>query len=291
MPDMTEQNTVAVRDPKAYLDAKVDLMKPLADLDEAMRVADVLSASTLVPRALQGKPANVLHVILTGQSLGLHWTESIRVIYSPGDGQIGMRGSFLLSRLRQAGHTYREKYTEDGTACTFYLTRGDTKEEFESTFSIEDAVQGGLLKRTSDGKLVALSRDGKPLPWMSWTRRMLRWRAVSDCVGFAAPEVSLGFEIEGAEPAAEAKAEVQLKPDEVKPVQPAATGGSGGLRDLDQRVRNSVSANDQRTGAGGSGSTAARPQPSTLARAAAGPAAGMWTSPGPRRRSGARAVP
>lgn len=246
---MTE---LAVRDPDAYLSAKVDLMKPLADLDEAMRVADVLSKSTLVPRALQGKPANVLHVILTGQSLDLHWTEAVRVIYSPGDGQIGMRGSFLLSRLRRAGHTYSEKFSEDGTACTFHLTRGDTKEEFEATFNLDDAIQGGLLKRTDDGKLIALSREGKPLPWMSWTRRMLRWRAVSECVSFAAPEVSLGFEIEGSEPAAEPKAEVELKPE--NPTgggQPAAAGGqaastpAAGLRDLDQRMRG--------TGGGGAG--------------------------------------
>lgn len=247
---MTE---LAVRDPDAYLDSKVDLLKPLADLDEAMRLADVLSKSTLVPRALQGKPPNVLQVILTGQALDLHWTEAIRVIYSPGEGQIGMRGQFLLSRLRQRGHTYREKYNEDGTACTFYLVRGDTKEEFESTFSIEDAVQGGLLKRTDDGRLVALSREGKPLPWMSWTRRMLRWRAVSECVSFGAPEVSLGFEVEGAEAPPEAKAEVDLKPQapatEGQPAQ-AAPPAAAGLRDLDQRMRGQ--------GGGGSGSTFAR---------------------------------
>jgi hypothetical protein len=250
---MTE---LAVRDPDAYLDVPVNLLQPLATLDEAMHLADVLSRSTLVPRALQGKPANVLHVILTGQNLDLHWTEAVRVIYSPGEGQIGMRGSFLLSRLRRAGHTYREKFSEDGTACTFHLTRGDTKEEFEATFNLDDAVQGGLLKRTDDGRLVALSREGKPLPWMSWTRRMLRWRAVSECVSFAAPEVSLGFEIEGSEPAAESKAEVELKPD----AQPAAAAPAGppaaaaGLRDLDQRMR--AAGNDQRAPgrpAGGSG--------------------------------------
>lgn len=254
---MTENNALAVRDPYAYLDATVDLMKPLADLDEAMRLADVLSKSTLVPRALQGKPANVLQVILTGQALDLHWTEAIRVIYSPGEGQIGMRGQFLLSRLRQRGHTYKEKYNEDGTACTFFLKRGDTEEEFQSTFSIEDAIQGGLLKRADDGKLIALSREGKPLPWMSWTRRMLRWRAVSECVSFGAPEVSLGFEIEGAEAPAEAKAEVQLKPgsaaEAVAQAQDATAqmqARAQGLEQLDQRMRG--------TGSGGVGSSFAQ---------------------------------
>jgi hypothetical protein len=61
-------------------------------------------------------------------------------------------------------------------------------------------------------------------------------------VGFAAPEVSLGFEIEGAEPAPEAKPEVQLKPglttvtnETSEPEQ--VIGPEDGLRDLDARMR------------------------------------------------------
>jgi hypothetical protein len=212
---MPTDNLPAARTPVA-----VDLSKPLTNLDEALRLADALSRSELVPRALAGKPSNVFHVLMTGQALGLHWTESIRVIYSAGPGQIGIRGAFLLSRVRQAGHRY--SITEEPDSCTFRLTRGDTAEEFAATFTIEDAIRGGLIKRNANGALVALSRDNKPLPWMTWTKRMLRWRAVSDCVSFAAPEVALGFEIEGSEP--EPEPEVMLKPHDGGP---AHTGDDG----------------------------------------------------------------
>jgi hypothetical protein len=200
---MTPDNLPATRRPVA-----VDLSQPLTDLSAALQLADTLSRSELVPRALAGKPASVFHVLMTGQALGLHWTESLRVIYSAGPGQIGLRGGFLLSQLRKAKHRYT--ITETPDACTFTLVRGDTSEEFEATFTVEDAIRGGLLKRAANGELVAFSRDNKPLPWMAWTKRMLRWRAVSDCVSFAAPEVALGFEIEGAEAAPEP--EVVLKP-------------------------------------------------------------------------------
>src|ERR1700691_2477392 len=79
----------------------VDLSKPLTDLGQALQLADTLSRSELVPRALAGKPASVFHVLMTGQALGLHWTESVRVIYSAGPGQIGLKGGFLLSQLRK----------------------------------------------------------------------------------------------------------------------------------------------------------------------------------------------
>jgi hypothetical protein len=217
----------------------VDISGQLTDLGQALELAETLSRSELVPRALQGHPANVFHVLMTGQALGLHWTESLRVIYSPGPGQVGMRGSFLLSRLRKAGHTY--KISEGDESCTFTLTRGDTKEEFSSTFTIDDAIRGGLAKRNDAGDIVALSRDNRPLPWMSWTKRMLRWRAVSDCVGFAAPEVALGFEIEGTEP--EPQPEVQLALD--APAPPATGEAAPGdqaaqaaaIAELDQQNR------------------------------------------------------
>lgn len=222
---------------------EVDLTKPLTSLQQALELSDVLARSDLVPRALYGKPASIFHVVMTGQALGLHWTESIRVIYSPGPGQIGMRGAFLLAQLRKAGHRYSASYSDDGDACTFVLTRGDTKEKFEATFTVDDAIAAGLARRLDNGNVVALSRDNRPLPWMAWRKRMLRWRAVSDGVGFGAPEVMLGFEVEGATEAQEPQPEVLLKPQvheggEVPAEALLATSpDAGALRRLDEQVR------------------------------------------------------
>src|SRR6266516_7526150 len=157
-------------------------MAPLLNLDQAMRVSKVMSLSYIVPWSLYDKPSNVFHVIMSGQALKLHWTEAVRVIFSPGPGQIGLRAQFLLHQVRQAGHRYTIEPGED--SCTVTIKRGDTEEVFASTFTIEDAIQGGLVTRKPDGKLIAMSQSGKPLPWMQWDKKMLRWRAVTDVVSF-----------------------------------------------------------------------------------------------------------
>jgi len=177
----------------------VDLRGRLDTLDDALRVSDVLSKSELVPAALRGKPASVFHVIVTGQALGLHWTEALRVIYSPGSGQIGLRGSFLLSQLRK----YKHRYTwEEGDGwCAFTITRSDEEPPgnvYTSRFTQADAERAGLLSREN---------------YRKWGPNMYFWRAVSDCVGKAAPELSLGFEVEPPEGAAE----VQLHPETPAP--------------------------------------------------------------------------
>jgi hypothetical protein len=205
---------------------KVDLLKPISDLDEALRLSDALALSTLVPDSLRGKPASILHVILTGQALDLHWTEAIRVIYSPGNGQVGMRAQFLLSQLRKAGHKYSAEYSEDGQSCTFTLIRKDEPDNpYTATFSRQDAI---------DAKLI--SKDN----WTRYFKRMLRARAITDCVGFGAPEVLLGFVVEGDEPEAPP---VQLKPSAPAPPSPAeaatseAAGQADQLRELDERMQ------------------------------------------------------
>jgi hypothetical protein len=217
-----------------------DLMKPLLNLDEAMRVSEVLSLSDMVPRSLYGKPTNVFHVIMTGQALGLHWTEAIRVIFSPGPGQIGMRAQFLLHQVRKAGHRYTIEPGEG--SCTVTIKRGDTDEPpFSSTFTIDDAIQGGLVQRKPDGKLVALSQSGKPLPWMQWDKKMLRWRAVTDVVSFAVPEAGLGFEVDGGG-GPEPQQPVELHPQTPAPPEP----GDGKAAPSDGQAAQAESASQRR---------------------------------------------
>jgi hypothetical protein len=190
-------------------------MEPIHDLDEALRVAEQLSLSDLVPTALYGKPANVFHVIMTGQMMGLHWTEAVRAIYAPSRGQIGMKGDLLLAKLHEAGHEYSWKEVA-GESCTFVLERNanntkGVKRTYEVTFTIEDAISAGLVKRLDDGKIIALSRDNKPLPWMQYQPDLLFWRAVARGVKRGAPEVMMGFSIQGADER-EPEPEVTLQP-------------------------------------------------------------------------------
>ena len=187
----------------------VNLGGPITDLDQAMRAADILSRSDLLPYALRGNAPNTLLVMLTGQELGLSLTQAFRTIYVPSGGQPQLRGVLVLAKLRQAGHSYKFEETED--SCKFIVTRGDTGEEYDGAFTIEDAITAKLAKRDANGNVVALSEKGKELPWMLYKRDLLQWRAVARGALRGAPEVMLGFEIAGAVPP-EPKEEVQLKP-------------------------------------------------------------------------------
>lgn len=218
---MSADNLPARRDEAAPV--KVDLSKPLADLDEAMRLADHLSRSELVPNSLRGRPANILHVFMAGQSMGLDLATSLRVIFSPGPGQIGLRGQFLLAKLREAGHDYEWEETEN--SCTFTVHRDYRSKPpgrtYSAKFGLEDALAAGLLQKKADGSVVALSSNGKPLPWQAYQPNMYFWRAAAKCTNRAAPEVGLGFEIQGAEGPRDPEPEVQLVPQGTAPQAPA----------------------------------------------------------------------
>jgi hypothetical protein len=225
--------------------AGVDPSQPITNLRHGVLLCDQLARSDLVPRGLQGKPANIFIVIMAGQEMGLTWPVSLRTIYSPGPGQIGMRGELLLAKLHEAGHEY--SWEEDpGESCTFTLERygadpARKARAYAATFSIDDAIQAGLAKRNANGEVVALSRDGKPMPWMQYSSDMLFWRAASRCVKRAAPEVLMGFEVQGSDgDGRSAPGEVELKP--ASAVQPPSgpefeRASEEQLRKLDERMR------------------------------------------------------
>jgi hypothetical protein len=174
----------------------VDLNDPLADLDQAFRLATMLAQSSMVPRALQGSPQNCLVTMLLGRELGLSWIQAIRGIYVLPSGQPGLRGTLLLARIRSAGHRY--EFHEDDESCEFVIKRKDEeyKISYVGRFSLHDAKAAGLV-RDHDGKLVARSRSGEPLPWELYRRDMLQWRAVARGAARGCPELIFGFDLAG----------------------------------------------------------------------------------------------
>lgn len=191
---MTESTAVATVQPQQPKTA-VPLLGQLSDLDQAWRLAQALSLADILPKDLRGKPSNVLLTILYGQQLNVPPVIAIQTI-SVVKGRPQMAGKLLLAKVREAGHRAEISEHTD-TSCTVTITRGDTGETHSETFTLDNAVSANLVK-IKDGKPYARSQGaGEPLPWESWTRRMLLWRAAGFCADFICPEVRMGFAIEG----------------------------------------------------------------------------------------------
>lgn len=184
----------------------VSLVGQLNDLDQAHRYAQALALSSLLPEKLVGKPANVLAVMLYGQQIGLTPMQAIQSIYVV-NGRPSMSGQLWLSKVREAGHAayipctvcwqapaapvhkgteqdHRYEPDHDEQRCSFTIVRKDSGEEHTETFTWEQAVKAKLT--------------GKDV-WKSWPKRMLMWRAVSNCATVICPEVALGFGAEDPE--------------------------------------------------------------------------------------------
>lgn len=169
---------------------------PLNGLDEAYRLAKNLALADSLPKALKGKSADVLAIILYGLELGLAPMQSLQAIYVV-KGKPQISGQTWTSLARRAGHkvVWGER---SNTSATVTITRADDPENpLTETFTIKDAAAAGLCSIQEDGSVRSRSQSGEKLPWETYTRTMLCNRAISNAGKLQCPEVALGFAIEG----------------------------------------------------------------------------------------------
>lgn len=138
-------------------------MQP-SNLDEAMRLAQMLAYSNMVPKAYQNKEQDTLVAMMMGSELGLNPIQALQNI-AVINGKPAIYGDALLalvqSHPRFGGH---EESFDDATmtaTCTVWRKSDPTKHTV--TFSQADAQQAGLW--------------GKQGPWQQYPKRMLMWRA------------------------------------------------------------------------------------------------------------------
>lgn len=165
-------NEVATRQTQAFS------LNPKS-LDEAIRFAEVLSKSSIVPKDFAGNPGNILVAIQWGMELGLQpmqAMQSIAVINGRpslwGDAVIGLvRGSPLCEHIYES---------DDGHTATIRVKRRGEEEQMR-TFSMDDAKQAGLL--------------GKSGPWSSYPKRMRQMRARAFALRDVFPDVLRGMPV------------------------------------------------------------------------------------------------
>ncbi|MBR7998302.1 hypothetical protein [Burkholderia vietnamiensis] len=130
-------------------------------LDEAMKFADMLADSSIVPKDFIGKPGNVLVAIQWGMELGLKPMQAMQNI-AVINGRPSIWGDALLALvLASPACELIDEWEEAGTAYCKVKRRG--KPEHITAFSDEDAKRAGLL--------------GKQGPWQQYPQRMKKMRA------------------------------------------------------------------------------------------------------------------
>ena len=167
------------------------------DLDEAMRFADMLAGSSIVPKDYIGKPGNCLVAIQWGMELGLQpmqAMQSIAVI----NGRPSLWGDAMLALVK--AHPAFEWIKEecDGNVATCTIKRRGEPEVVQS-FSLEEAKRAGLT--------------GKQGPWTQYPKRMLQMRARGFALRDAFPDALRG--VVSAEEARDTPAERDMGAAEV----------------------------------------------------------------------------
>lgn len=130
-------------------------------MEQAIKVAEMLAKSSLVPKAYQGQPANVLVAMAYGESFGmqpLQAMQSVAVV----NGMPGLYGDGLLAVCRSCSSWEWMQEAIDGETAICTAKRRN-EPEVTATFSVADAKRAQLW--------------GKAGPWTQYPTRMLAMRA------------------------------------------------------------------------------------------------------------------
>ena len=170
-----------------------------ATITEAMEFSKMLADSSMVPRAYQGKPQDIMVCVQWGYEIGLAPMQALQNI-AVINGKPSVYGDAAMA-LVQASPVCEgvEEYMEgEGTANPVAVCIANRKgrKPVTARFSVEDAKRAGLW--------------GKQGPWQSYPKRMLAMRARGFALRDAFPDVLKGLIT---------AEEAQDFPDEAKPKQ------------------------------------------------------------------------
>lgn len=193
-------------------------------IDEAWRLAKMVSESTIVPRDFQGKPANVLIAIEAGMEVGIPWMQAVQgsaII----NGRHGFYGDlFLAIIVSSAVFEDHDEYFLVGSERREVLTPEDLK--LDTTAAVCEFKRKGRLRPTVRSFSIAQAKRanllGKEGPWQHYPDRQLRMRARSLAGRDAFPDV-----LKGMRPVEELRdTPPETPPIDAEPVQPRRASAS-----------------------------------------------------------------
>ncbi|MBJ9903179.1 transcriptional regulator [Acinetobacter bereziniae] len=183
------------------------------NLQEAMKIADLLANSQIVPKDYQKNPGNILVAMQWGAEIGLQPLQAMQNI-AVINGRPSLWGDAVLALVRSSGllEQFEETQTEDEATC---IVKRKGHKAVIKTFSKEDAKRAGLL-----------SKQG---PWSQYPKRMMQMRARGYALRDEFTDILKGFGV--AEEERDKEIDVTPEPSNIKKHQ----GASGLKAQLEHR--------------------------------------------------------
>ena len=170
-------------------------------LSEAMTFSDMLANSSMVPRAYQGKPQDILVCVQWGMEMGLAPMQALQnIAVINGKPSVYGDAAMALVQASPVCEDVEEFFEGEGTPnpVAVCVAKRKGRKPVTARFSVEDAKRAGLW--------------GKQGPWSAYPKRMMQMRARGFALRDAFPDVLKGMiTVE----------EAQDYPEEAKPRQVA----------------------------------------------------------------------
>lgn len=149
------------------------------NIDEALRFADRLAESTIVPKDFARNPGNILVAIQWGMELGLQPMQAMQNI-AVINGRPALWGDAVIALARSSPLCEYIYESDDGQTATCRVKRRGEEEQVR-TFSMDDAKLAGLV--------------GKAGPWSQYPKRMRQIRARAFALRDVFPDVLRGMPV------------------------------------------------------------------------------------------------
>jgi hypothetical protein len=169
-----------------------------ANLTEAIQFSDLLASSSIVPKAYQGRPQDILVCVQWGFELGLAPMQALQnIAVINGKPSVYGDAAMALVQASPVCDDVEEFFENEGSTnpTAVCVAKRKGRKPVIVKFSVEDAKRAGLW--------------GKQGPWSAYPKRMMQMRARGFALRDAFPDVLKGMIT---------AEEAQDYPDEAKPV-------------------------------------------------------------------------
>jgi len=149
------------------------------DFGEQLKFAEFVAGSDLVPKALQGKPANCFLVMQKAVALNLPWDVAMSGIHII-DNKVTCGAKLLRMLIRKAGHDFDPHTITDKEARGTLTLLHRPNKPIEVVYTIAEAQTAGLTNKAV---------------WKNYVKSMLVAALSRRAVDWHCPEVAMGLDL------------------------------------------------------------------------------------------------